>query len=52
MTIELTARIAASPIIVWACLTEADAVRRWFGAHMQLDARPGGGFVETWADGG
>lgn len=52
MTIELTARIAASPIIVWACLTEADAVRRWFGAHMQLDARPGSGFVETWADGG
>lgn len=51
MMVELTERIAAPPAIVWACLTGAEAVRRWFGAHMQLDARPGGGFVEAWADG-
>lgn len=50
MMIELTERIAAPPTIVWACLTGAGAVRRWFGAHMQFDARPGGGFVESWLD--
>ncbi|MCA1925222.1 MAG: SRPBCC domain-containing protein [Thiobacillus sp.] len=51
MMVELTERVAAPPTIVWDCLTDADAVRRWFGAHMQFDARPGGGFVETWTDG-
>ncbi|MGE4366695.1 SRPBCC family protein [Thermomonas sp.] len=51
MTIDLHEDIAAPIETVWACLTDAEAVACWFGAHMRLDARAGGGFVETWRDG-
>jgi uncharacterized protein YndB with AHSA1/START domain len=47
MTINLSQDIAAPIETVWACLTDAEAVACWFGAHMRLDARAGGGFVET-----
>ncbi|WP_149587120.1 GNAT family N-acetyltransferase [Tabrizicola flagellatus] len=49
--IELDIAIDAPPSRVWACLTDPAAVRVWFGAHMALDARPGGGFREVWRDG-
>lgn len=51
MIVELTEQIVAMPTTVWACLTTPIAVSRWFGPHMQLDARPGGGFTEIWNDG-
>ncbi|MFN3280281.1 MAG: GNAT family N-acetyltransferase [Tabrizicola sp.] len=50
--VELEIAIAALPWQVWSCLTDAHAVRAWLGAHMTLDARPGGGFREVWRDGG
>lgn len=49
--VALSEHIAAPIERVWACLTEREAVRCWFGPHMWLDARPGGGFTEVWRDG-
>lgn len=49
--IEIIQHFAAPPSIVWARVREPVAVRQWFGAHMHLDARPRGSFVETWFDG-
>lgn len=50
--LELAERIAATVATVWACLVDPEAVRCWFGGHMALDARPGGGFREEWSVGG
>jgi uncharacterized protein YndB with AHSA1/START domain len=33
-------------------LTEQRHVARWWGEHVDLDARPGGRLVETWVDDG
>lgn len=51
MTIDLAQDIAAPIELVWTCLTDADALAQWFGTHMHLDARAGGGFIETWRNG-
>lgn len=50
-TIKIIQPIAAPVPVVWDCLTDPSAVRDWFGPHMALDARPGGGFREVWQDG-
>jgi|FEC22Drversion2_1045045.scaffolds.fasta_scaffold01622_8 uncharacterized protein YndB with AHSA1/START domain len=49
--IDIAEQIAASPATVWHCLNDPACVRAWFGAHMTLDAVPGGGFREVWRDG-
>ena len=45
--------VAAPPERVWAILTTAEYVGRWFGADKaEIDLRPGGSFVMTWAEHG
>jgi uncharacterized protein YndB with AHSA1/START domain len=45
--------VAASVERVWEVLTQAEYVGRWFGADKaELDLRPGGSFVMTWAEHG
>jgi uncharacterized protein YndB with AHSA1/START domain len=36
---------------VWLALTERDQLRRWFGADLVLDPRPGGDVRATWPSG-
>lgn len=52
MRVELVEDVEAPPAQVWAMFVEPEALARWFGPHMALDARPGGGFREVWRDGG
>lgn len=51
MRFELHEEIEAKPSRVWSSLVDPDALARWFGPHMTLDARPEGGFREIWHDG-
>ena len=45
--------ITAPPERVWEVLTQAEYVGRWFGADKaEIDLRPGGSFVMTWAEHG
>jgi len=45
--------VAAPPERVWEVLTTAEYVGRWFGADKaEIDLRPGGSFVMTWAEHG
>ncbi|HSU09433.1 MAG TPA: SRPBCC domain-containing protein, partial [Pseudonocardia sp.] len=46
--------VVAAPVKrVWEVLTQADYVGRWFGADKaEIDLRPGGSFVMTWAEHG
>ena len=45
--------VAAPPERVWEVLTTAEYVGRWFGAEKaEIDLRPGGSFVMTWAEHG
>ena len=46
--------VVAAPVQrVWEVLTQAEYVGRWFGADKaELDLRPGGSFVMTWAEHG
>jgi uncharacterized protein YndB with AHSA1/START domain len=51
MQIERETIIAAPPERVWALLTEAEHVGRWFGdAGAEIDLRPGGAMVVHWAE--
>jgi uncharacterized protein YndB with AHSA1/START domain len=51
MQIERETTIAASPERVWAVLTEAEHVGRWFGdAGAEIDLRPGGAMAVRWAE--
>ena len=53
MQIERETTIAAPPERVWALLTEAEHVGRWFGdAGAEIDLRPGGALVVRWAEHG
>ncbi|GAA2543791.1 SRPBCC domain-containing protein [Mycolicibacterium diernhoferi] len=49
--LEITRHIdIAAPITtVWAALTEADLIARWFGDSAELDAVPGGGGFFGWS---
>jgi uncharacterized protein YndB with AHSA1/START domain len=35
---------------VWAAITEADQLARWFGSHAELDLRPGGQGAFRWEE--
>ena len=36
--------------VVWASLTDPRHVAKWWGDHVDLEARPGGWFVERWSN--
>lgn len=42
--IDLQVRVAAKPETVFSFLNNADAMSRWIGDKVELDARPGGEF--------
>jgi uncharacterized protein YndB with AHSA1/START domain len=46
---ELT--ISGSPAEVWAALTDPGQLSSWFGAEVEIDARPGGPVRFRWPDG-
>ncbi|MFS0703166.1 SRPBCC family protein [Cellulomonas sp. 179-A 9B4 NHS] len=53
LTVSRTVRLAAPRARVWAALTEADLLARWFGDEASLpDLRPGGAGSLTWHDHG
>jgi uncharacterized protein YndB with AHSA1/START domain len=53
MQIERETVIAAPVERVWALLTEAEHVGRWFGdAGAEIDLRPGGAMVMRWTEHG
>jgi uncharacterized protein YndB with AHSA1/START domain len=49
--IQREVTIPASPAEVWRAVTDAHEVSAWFGADVELDARPGGRGVFRWPDG-
>ena len=44
--------VPAGVTTVWGALTDADELRQWFGAEIEIDARPGGDVRARWPDGG
>jgi uncharacterized protein YndB with AHSA1/START domain len=48
--IEREIVIAAPRERVWAVLTQAEHVARWFGDHAEIDLRPGGKAAFGWTD--
>jgi uncharacterized protein YndB with AHSA1/START domain len=42
---------ASSPAEVWAALTRPERLSQWFGATVDIDARPGGRATFRWPDG-
>ena len=40
--VEVEHRVSGSPETVFAYFTDPDKHRRWMGAEVELDARPGG----------
>ena len=50
-TAEVTLDIAAPPAVVYRYLTDQDWYPRWMGAAAVLDARPGGRYEISMADG-
>ena len=50
--ITLAVNLPVPPTRAWRALTETDQLQAWWGDHVRLDARPGGRFVERWADPG
>ncbi len=46
--IERTVDINAGPDRVWAALTRADLLCRWFGEAAEIDLRVGGRITQTW----
>lgn len=53
LTVSRTIRLAAPRARVWAALTEADLLRRWFGDEASLpELRAGGAGSLTWHDHG
>jgi uncharacterized protein YndB with AHSA1/START domain len=49
--IERELVVPVPPEEVWPAVTEADEISAWFGADVELDARPGGRGTARWADG-
>ncbi|MGZ4109064.1 MAG: SRPBCC family protein [Actinomycetota bacterium] len=47
-----TIEVPVGPEVVWQALTDADELRRWFGADVRLEAVPGGAVRAVWPDGG
>ena len=42
---------ASTPAEVWAALTRSERLSEWFGATVEIDARPGGRATFRWPDG-
>lgn len=49
--IERTVTLAHPPGKVWAALTTAEGLSRWFGTEARIDLRPGGSAWMRWAGG-
>ena len=49
--IERTVEIAHPPSTVWAALTTAEGLGRWFGNDATIDLRPGGAARLEWEEG-
>jgi len=49
--VEREITIPASPGDVWPAVTHSAELSTWFGADVELDARPGGRGVFRWPDG-
>ena len=43
--------VPATATRVWDALTHGPDLSRWFGAEMDVEARPGGRVVARWSDG-
>ena len=43
--------VPARAATVWGALTDADELRQWFGADIEIDARASGDVRATWPDG-
>jgi uncharacterized protein YndB with AHSA1/START domain len=49
--VEREVVVPATPEEVWPAVTEAEELSAWFGADVELDARPGGRGTARWVDG-
>jgi len=49
--VEREVVVPATPEEVWPAVTEADEISAWFGAEVEIDARPGGRGTVRWPDG-
>ena len=50
--VRITVDLSVPPQQVWTLLTEQRHIASWWGDHVELHARYGGAFRETWSDGG
>lgn len=50
-TVERRVELAAVPAAVWQALTRGAELSAWFGAHVDMEARPGGRATFRWPDG-
>jgi len=50
-TVEREIMIPAPPEHVWPAVTRSDDLSAWFGADVEIDARPGGRGAFRWPDG-
>ena len=50
-TVERRVELVASPAAVWKALTCGAELSAWFGAHVDIEARPGGRARFRWPDG-
>jgi uncharacterized protein YndB with AHSA1/START domain len=51
MKVERDVFLPTPPDEVWAALTEAEQLERWFANEVELDLEPGGRAVFRWANG-
>ena len=49
--VEREVVVPAPPRDVWPAVTEAEEISKWFGAEVEIDARPGGRGTARWPDG-
>ncbi len=49
--IERAIELPAPPDRVWAALVDAEQLSAWFGARVEIEARPGGSATFAWPDG-
>jgi uncharacterized protein YndB with AHSA1/START domain len=49
--VERRVELAAAPAAVWQALTRGAELSAWFGAHVDIEARPGGRASFRWPDG-
>jgi uncharacterized protein YndB with AHSA1/START domain len=50
-SVEREVVVPAAPEEVWPALTREEELSAWFGAEVEIDARPGGRGAARWADG-